>query len=339
MKLAQDSNKSNNLNLLRFIAASTVLYQHSYPLSGLPQISYFADLVKAVAVFFIISGFLITKSWCKSKSFHYVQHRFLRIVPGLFVCLLFTVCILGPICTKLATSEYFSNKETHGYLVKNILFNVQYYLPGVFENNPYKAAVNGSLWTLPIEVFCYIGVALFGLIKLLQKRHFVVLITILIIIDFYYVTTKPDALLVQNLPSFLTKINSLRCVIYFLIGAIFFLYSDKISLKKLPILLTGLIYLWLPNNDYVGFLCLPYLVFYLAFGFKFKNDFLKDFGKKYDLSYGIYIYAFPIQQTIMHFFASQITLPVFFIFSYLITLILAFFSFVIVEKPCLNLKI
>jgi len=344
MKINDYFGKNNNFNLLRFIAASTVLYQHSYPLfNHSPHGSYLANIVNAVAVFFIISGFLITKSWCdKPEIFFYLKNRFLRIVPGLFVCLLFTILIIGPVCTKLSLAEYFSQKGTYRYLLKNITFNVRYSLPGVFEENPYKDAVNGSLWTLPVEVFCYLGVMVFSFRRFFTIKYLLSIVTIFVISYYLYVVNNPDSLLLYSVPQFLKWQSSLLCVCNFLVGANFFLYADKIKLKKSFALIALGCYLYPTSNAefaiFSQFIALPYLIFYLAFCVDFQPSFLKNFGKKYDLSYGIYIYAFPVQQAVMHFLSSHINLSVFFVLSYFITAILAFLSFTIIEKPCLRFK-
>jgi peptidoglycan/LPS O-acetylase OafA/YrhL len=335
----------NNFNILRFIAASTVLYQHSYPLYGSSSGSYFAGIVNAVAVFFVISGFLITKSWQNRLDIpRYLKSRFFRIVPGLFVCLLFTILVIGPICTSFSLKEYFSERETYRYFLRNITFNARFFLPGVFDDNPYQRAVNGSLWTLPIEVFCYLGVVGFGLLNIFRKKHILPIITVLIIACYFCILRNPDPSFLHYVPKFLKARYSLLYVGHFLVGANFFLYYKEIKpqLKQSYALLALGLYLYPNSNEYLKiitqFIAFPYLVIYLAFCINFKFSFLRNFGNKYDLSYGMYIYAFVVQQTIMHFFASKITLPMFFISAYFITSILAFLSFVIVEKPFLRLK-
>ena len=102
--------------------------------------------------FFAISGFLVTASLLKRGLVDYTISRALRIYPALAVCVFATVFILGPALTRLSLSEYFSHPTTWNFLTNALLFmNMVWTLPGVFESNVLPA-VNGSLWTLPVEV-------------------------------------------------------------------------------------------------------------------------------------------------------------------------------------------
>lgn len=368
--------KDNNFNLLRFIAASTVVYQHCYPLLGFADgNSYFANIVNAVAIFFVISGFLISKSWDESKNLvNFGKKRFYRIVPGLFICLIFTIMIIGPLCTNLSLSEYFSQKQTYRYVLKNISFNTAFRINGLFESNPYPQAVNGSLWTLELEVFCYIMVAVFGvfLAKIkINLAKFLILITATLIILLKLVENNQNqdsqSLILQYLPEICKHPSYVEMSIYFAIGSLYYHYRQR--LKIIPIIAIAILPIYLLNqqfylNKYLNFAILPYLVFYFALAIKPTNPKLANFGKTHDLSYGIYIYAFPIQQAVIYFLlTSQIIKPflsnfapelvkinlaseqnfniilfafLFFI-SYSVSLIFAFLSFKYVEKPCLGI--
>lgn len=157
--------KDNNLNLLRALAALSVLLSHSFALSsGSPATEPLRSLIGmtpgsiAVDVFFVISGFLVTASICRSQSLiDFVAARFLRIFPGLFVMLVLSVFGLGLAMTTLSPKAYLSSSATYSYFAwcLTLFRGVKYELPGVFEANPYRLAVNGSLWTLPYEVRMY----------------------------------------------------------------------------------------------------------------------------------------------------------------------------------------
>lgn len=160
----QLKSKNNNFNLLRLIAAFAVLISHSYPLAtGDGNAETLKKLIGitlghiSVDIFFITSGFLITASLLRSKSItDYILARLLRIYPALIASTILTAFILGPLVTSIKLPDYFSY-ATFTYIIKNslLIFGVQFELPGVFINVPWKNAVNGSLWTLPYELKMY----------------------------------------------------------------------------------------------------------------------------------------------------------------------------------------
>ncbi|MHA0856174.1 acyltransferase family protein [Paenibacillus sp. CMAA1364] len=169
--------RSNNLDFIRLIAAISVILSHSYPLTG--QQTEIFSLISggqwtlggiSVAIFFVISGFLVSRSFENSSITQFIKNRLLRIFPGLVVVTLLSVIVLGPLLTTIPLSEYFKNHSTLSYINNAFLMDVQFSLPGVFEQNLYPNAVNGSIWTIPYEVLCYIGIAIVGYYGLFQKR-------------------------------------------------------------------------------------------------------------------------------------------------------------------------
>ena len=170
------SGRDNNLNLIRFLAAGSVLVSHAWPIAlgpgaGQPLEAQLGITLGhlAVSIFFVASGFLIARSWIRARDFKsWASARALRLFPALLVTLALTVFVLGPAVTALAPAAYWTAPGTWSYLPANLsLAFLQYPLPGVFETNPYPEAVNGSLWTLVHEVACYGGVALAGALGLL----------------------------------------------------------------------------------------------------------------------------------------------------------------------------
>lgn len=325
--------RRNNLDLIRFIAAASVILSHAFPLViGKGTIEPLQEFTNgqvalggvAVAIFFIVSGFLIIQSFERSENLiAYFTARFLRIFPALIVCVLLTMFVLGPIMTKLSLSAYFSNFETYNYAVAMTTLNfLSPNLPGVFEDNIFGTAVNGSLWTLKYEFICYIGVAFFGIIGLLKKR--ISLIVFLLLAVLTYIVQNP-------------YLNDLfRLSMFFYSGMLFYLYKDKIRLNwKLALL--SVLFLLLSAN--LGFFNLAlavfgtYLVFYLGY---FKVTY-ENFAKNTDFSYGIYIYAWPIQQSLV---AINPTMHVWenFIYTLFLAMFISYFSWRLFEKPALKLK-
>jgi peptidoglycan/LPS O-acetylase OafA/YrhL len=325
--------KKNNFNFLRFMAAFLVIFSHSFTITGVKEL--FAVLSKnqqtfgglAVDTFLIISGFLVTLSFQRSKdSFSYWKGRFLRIFPGLIVVVLLCTFLLGPLVTALNFHQYITNPKTYTYLQAISLFKMQYFLPGVFEHNVYPAAVNGSIWSLVYEFGCYIIIAVIGFCKLLDKKVVVSLFLTSYLMHFLSYTSN---VVMGHYITFIT---------YFMAGAVFYLSMDtiKISFKYFIIALVLLV-----MSTHFGYLeaALPifgsYIIIYLAFCPKIK---LHNFARYGDLSYGIYIYAFPIQQLIIFLFGGKMNSYLNFVIAVPFVLIFAFLSWHLVENPCLRLK-
>lgn len=339
--------RDNNFNLIRFIAASLVLFSHSYPLTmgnGYPEpLSQSLGTTWgsiAVDVFFVASGYFITASFSYKSSFKsFLMARILRIYPALIIVTILTVFVLGPVFSHIPLIDYFTSTETYRYLIKNmtLITGIEYNLPGIFENNPYKQAVNGSLWTLPYEIKMYallvIFISLFtfiqGKLKLawpLEKLLFLGLTTTALFLhlyDHFYETYDGQ---------------SLKLFAMFFIGSSFFFLQDKIKIvSKVGIPAIAILALSSFDKDtfFLAYtLLMPYIVFYLAYIPKGSIRKFNNFG---DYSYGIYIYAFPVQQVV------AATIPGISIFgmvglSFLITLILAYLSWELIEEKALRLK-
>ena len=335
--------KDNNFNFIRFIAASLVIFSHSFPLlmgideDPLRKLTGTSFGGLAVDIFFITSGFLICKSFLsKPHIIDYALSRILRIYPALIVAILFCVFIVGPAYTKLSLSSYLSDQNTYTYWLRNsILFlNIQHDLPGVFSDLPYPAAVNGSLWTLPYEVYMYIGLAvtmlMIGLIgKLTHTSQKWLLVSIAAIsTGIHLVNTETEF---YEGP--LLRLHSM-----FFTGAAFFVARDIVPLN-VRIALPLMIGLLISGLNIHGFhimysLSLAYLIFYLAY---IPEGAVRKFNLVGDYSYGIYIYAFPVQQV---FVSAGLTDSPYLltVMAFVPTVCLAWLSWNLVEKQALKIK-
>jgi peptidoglycan/LPS O-acetylase OafA/YrhL len=179
MAVLETGDRNNNFDMLRIIAALLVILAHSYPVTksvGMPLYDMTkGDLSIAtigVIIFFVISGYLITKSWAGNQSpLRFLWKRFLRIIPGLFVALLFTMLIIGPLVTSMPLIQYLTSIDTWKYLLNTVLYIRIDTLPTVFIDNPYRPiSVNGSLWTIPIEFALYIMIMVLGILGILFKK-------------------------------------------------------------------------------------------------------------------------------------------------------------------------
>jgi peptidoglycan/LPS O-acetylase OafA/YrhL len=160
--------RDNNFNIIRIVAAFAVLVSHAFRLANLSSEPFETGTgislgTMAVDIFFITSGFLVTASLVtRVSTLEYLCARALRIFPALLVMVLLTAFGLGLYFTTVPISSYLSSSETYWYILKNstLITGVYYFLPGVFEHNPFKGSVNGSLWSMVHEVRCYIILAI-----------------------------------------------------------------------------------------------------------------------------------------------------------------------------------
>lgn len=338
MKLSEKTDSyNNNFDFIRFFAAFSVLVWHCFALFGtkMPVIlgTFFID---GVLVFFIISGFLITKSWMgKPDPLDFLKKRILRIFPAFICVILLSVFILGPLLTTLSLSDYFSNHLTWVYLRNILMVKITYILPGVFASNPYPHAVNGSLWTLPLEFFMYIVILIIGVLMLFKRKFLYPAIFIIgyFLITFYYVGSHAnDAFF------YVSGYHLARLGLAFLIASSFYVYRENIPLK-FPIFLTAMAFyimgLLSGYTVFMNLLTLPYIIIYIAYA---PIPHLSKFGKYGDFSYGFYIYAFPIQQTITFLFKSYLNFYSYLLITFILTLIAAVISYHLIEKPALKLK-
>ena len=236
--------RNNNFNLLRILAAAAVLVSHAYPISSGPGTPEPLDHVLgmslgtlAVLSFFSISGYFISQSFHNSLGvIDFGIARILRIYPGLLTVLVLTVFCLGPIFTTSDLVTYFSDRQTLLYIPRNlILWRPQYELPGVFNDNAYPAAINGSLWTLIYEAGCYAMVAAVGFFGLaLTRRRF---LGFLIAYGFCYLATIP---LLRSSHDHLTILRNVHLLsLPFLIGMTLFHFREQLPLRLPTLIILG----------------------------------------------------------------------------------------------------
>jgi peptidoglycan/LPS O-acetylase OafA/YrhL len=327
----------NNYLLLRFVAALLVIYGHSYAITKLPgqmdliqrglRFTYAGGV--GVDVFFVISGFLVTASYLNRRNWsEFMKARCLRIFPGLLVCLLATVFVLGPVVTSLGPVQYLTNPELYSFLLRNItLVSLHFKLPGVFEALPQAGAVNGSLWTLPVEFFLYILLSIFGAIGILFSRRWYG--------AFILLCCFGAIGLCLEVHFFADKSRYLRLFLLFAAGSVLRVYADHIPLSSWIFaaltLATALAYHH-AGFEYTFSVWMVYAVFWVAY---VPN--LHFFNRLGDYSYGLYIYAFPIEQTLRQYIPEIQPVELFCCAS-LLTLGCAMLSWHFVEHPALDLK-
>ncbi|WP_074181239.1 acyltransferase family protein [Serratia marcescens] len=328
------SRDGNNLDLIRLIAALAVIFYHSFALNpqwGIkdPIHNYFGYVTTgglAVKVFFFISGLLVTNSILTRKSIvHFVFSRTFRIFPGLLFVLVSTSLIIGPLATTLSIDKYFSDSQVYSYIMKNIILDTQYFLPGVFQNSKY--GVNGSLWTIHYEVLAYTFLLIFFFIGACKLKPIASAACIIIILEpltpfkgVFFASSDNSAIYLLA-PCFalgsLLAINkeiytsNLYTPLIIIVATLFsqdeavksFLFSISTCLVALHISTIGII---------------------------------KKIKPHADISYGVYLWGFPVQQA----YSQSLHLGIIenIALSIITTIIIAWASWVYVERPSIELS-
>jgi peptidoglycan/LPS O-acetylase OafA/YrhL len=331
---------TDNFLLLRFIAATMVIFGHAYAMSGIPGAADFiarAHLGKdiysgslAVDIFFVISGFLVTGSYLQRANLEvFLKSRALRVLPAYAACMIFTAFVLGTIYTELPLWKYWLSPDTGGYVMVNMQFgtDLRWSLPGVFAHNPYPNSVNGSIWTLPAEVRMYLWVAILGALGVLRKRWLAnaAFATLLVLGVF-----NPEQLPLVPHPDFF------RLAAFFLAGAFCYINRDWIPVSNW--LLLALIALAIvTRHSFTSSWTLGGAIAYGSLWFAYRPNFhfFNWFG---DYSYGLYLWGFPVEQAVAHWFGAPTRPMLIFVISLPITLVLAALSWHLIEKPALRLK-
>lgn len=330
---------SNNFDALRVFAALMVIHGHGWALSGESPSGLWGVPFARVGldIFFSISGYLIISSWVRNPQFvSFLVKRVMRIFPGLIACVLLTTLVLGPAMTSIPLKEYFISAQTVGYL-SNIVFFGQLYLPGLFTGLRDGGAVNGSLWSLLPEFACYLSIPLFAFIAA-RYRTFA-LITAAVIcgsigLAMFYGRSEPIIVSFYRLDLRYALVE----VPFFLVGAALYRldqrYGELFWRADLCLLFFCGNYLITAYFDWWNipfeWLTLPYMV--LAFG-RMSMPLLHRASRFGDLSYGLYLYAFPVQQAVMAIWPNA-HYPV--LLCTMLTVPLALLSWHLVERPALR---
>lgn len=299
------SRDNNNLDIFRVIAACMVIYGHAYALvphhgekdfvARLLGHDYSGSL--AINIFFFLSGLVVTNSLISKRSpIDFVVARFFRIWPALIFTTLASAMIIGPALSTLPIDQYFRDSGTYHYVLKNVSLSTTYSLPGVFESNHYKSAVNGSLWTIPYEVSAYM--ILLALFMLGGAKYKLAAFSIFLI-----VSVNPF-LPEQFQPSFFPKAKLATMLApCFAAGSMLALLKDHIHINVHGVLGIWILYFFLNKSEIA-----PYVVYSAIFITTLYLSSLALIIKlkpKADISYGIYLWGFPVQQILVEYFPEQ----------------------------------
>ncbi len=334
---------ANNFDFIKILFAWLVIVSHSYVLLGNQGCDWLCEATHhyinfsyfGVKGFITISGYLIFKSLNRSPNLiDYLWKRVLRIYPALIIVLVLSVGLAYLIYQP--TNNYFKfNKEAFDYILNNLsLYHNQWRIHGVFDTLP-NTAINGSLWTMGFEFFFYLMLLMiypFRKYPLVIQIILCLTIIILFIGNIYFI----DELRV--VPFRLRVDFIFELGLFFMIGA--FLgaidWKDILYKKQMAIIatiITVAILYFQPNPIWLCFTW-PYLVIFIGQGSsKFSNWIHANLE---DPSYGIYLYAFPVQQSIIYFFHPSVTVLLW--TSTLIAFGLGILSWKLIEKKTLQFK-
>lgn len=322
--------RKNSFDLIRLFAALLVLYAHSYHIFGLgadplTAITGIYSGTIAVYMFFCISGFFISKSVVERTPLEFIVARCARIFPALFFCNLFTITLILPwVLVDRSWFDFVFSLESVSYIYKNtsLLWGLEFTMPIVFDAHP-DQAVNGSLWTLPVELQAYVLVFLFFALGWFSNK--VRFNTIVCVILSTYV----------EYPSFYNLLiplsSSHALFLAFLIGSALYINKDWLPIDRRS-LLTSLILAWttyLLDYRLISLFLFCYML--LSLGFLFKGNRLRLSN---DYSYGIYLYAYPMSQLSFHFFSNNFYF--YFIFILLGVVFFSYISWHFFEKPIMH---
>ncbi|MEG0982665.1 acyltransferase family protein [Algoriella sp.] len=330
----------NNFDFLRLVFSSAVIFSHSFPLTGKEEI--FTVLTNnqlglgglSVNVFFALSGYLIFISLKHSKTIkNYLWKRLLRLYPALIVLIAITMLILPFFYTG---DNIFSESSYRSYSYNVLsLYHVQYEVAHVFENKPYPKAINGSLWSLSYEFTMYILLLL--LFPFRKNRISFILLIIGFIFSYLLHIFRPDFLSKLLSIIYLDSKELYRLSTYFLAGSLLsYVDIKKINTLILRVALFFILILSLYFNFFnlVAPLVLPLLILLIG---TLKTKYISSIGEKFgDISYGVYIYGFLVQQCLMNYFGFNVYELTF--YSLIITFTLAYLSWHFVEKPMQKFK-
>lgn len=325
--------RSNNFDFLRFALASLVIFSHSFALihgsddsEPLMRLTHGGIHSGALAVnwFFVISGFLITYSYLRGRGFlDFFRKRALRIYPGFIAAVLFCAFMVAPFVAADPWATL--SKSQMVQVLKSCLFLQSYKAPSTFPDNPIHA-LNGSLWSISYEWWCYVGVALLGVAGLLKYRRLVLGLfvgSMAFSLAFSVLDLNPGGSIlgvIFGAPRFWA-----RLLPYYLAGMVFCLYKDDIAYSWKAAVVAGLVLVASVFVPHALVITLPiagtYILFWIAFNGWFRVPHWASHG---DFSYGIYLYAFPLQQLLLYWIPSltplrllALSLPVSVFFGFL----------------------
>ncbi|MBA4010446.1 MAG: acyltransferase [Phenylobacterium sp.] len=333
-----------NFDWLRIAAATAVLFSHAFLLAqGTEENEPWRQLtgtilgIYGVGVFFVISGFLITRSAFNSRTLRsFAAARALRIYPALAACAALTSFVLGVSFTSMEPARFLADLIPLKHTIKTILHpgtpydlvSVRFYPDALGMGRTF----NGSLWTIPQELACYVIIGLLLVLRLLRWPVMVLLLLLLTLPAFGLLDIDAAP---EPIGNFLLVAAS-----FFAGSLVFFVWTQKQHLPAWPLLpCAAVLAVAIATNQGFGLFPLygayPLLMFATAQRWRLPD--LNGFG---DISYGMYLYGWPVQQTFVALAGGvgAISWNALFALSTLVAALLGYASWHLLEKRALRWK-
>jgi peptidoglycan/LPS O-acetylase OafA/YrhL len=328
----------NSFQLIRLLLAVAVLYRHSFDLLASGHADVVLDLIPprthlgriALCFFMVVSGFLVTHSWFQSDGWRdFLWRRGLRVYPAFVVASVFSAFVAAPLGST-DPAGYVDSLDLGRFLLDVAQLN-KLSVPPSFLANPFPGPINGSLWSIKIEFECYLALIALGLVGALRWRAGMLGLFALLLVGHAvqgYVPSRLDRFA-----------NHVQLATFFLAGSVFYLYRDRIRWSLGWLEVAGLVTVVTAILE-VGFVeLLPifgtYVLLYLAYEPRLAT---LRVGRRVDLSYGIYLYAWPLQQLIVQAFGPALNPYTLSLAALAASAGLAWLSWRFVEQPFLALK-
>jgi peptidoglycan/LPS O-acetylase OafA/YrhL len=354
--------RPNSLNFIRWVLAAAVIFYHGYIIAAMSRNPLSRNLnvspgPTAVLGFFLLSGFLISRSVKTSSSFgNYLWRRIIRIFPGYWVCLIVTAFVIGPL------SWLHANGTLHGYRAAKpwlFVWDNKFLklnrpaINGVFTQTRMYAVThsiptNGSLWTLRYEFICYVVVGVLGVVGLLwTRRVFMLCLTALVglvlLMQAVVTAVGPASPQLSKVlgPALLDPFsdpNVLRFFFAFFVGACFALYAERIIIDDRLGLASFAAFLliarWHGPTEVLGALPMLYAMLWLG-----QRMLIPVWDRIGDPSYGVYVYGWPVQALLAEYGLHRaLGIQLYIVISILVSTIIGLLSWHLIEKQALKMK-
>lgn len=342
MRLGETKGRPSGFDYLRISLALAVIAMHGAITTG-GQSADFAlwatplrPVLRAILpMFFSLSGFLVAGSLERCRTLiSFLGLRVIRIYPALTVEVLLSAFIIGLSVTTVPARTYLTSGEFRRYLL-NITGDIHYLLPGVFTNNPFPRTVNAQLWTVPYELGCYLTIAGLAVVGVVKRPYLATIAAVgICVLHLGYRLIKHSG---QSL-YMLGGVSGPLLIVSFLVGISLYLYRERVSwdggLFGIAAVASAVLLAFVPGGEYLAVFLLGYVTVWLG---------LTDYRRLAiirgaDLSYGVYLYGFVIQQLFAFLFPQFRYWWASVLVSVPSALLFAAGSWNLIEKPALKLR-
>lgn len=323
------SSRDNALNFVRLCLASAVILSHAWPVGGFGNHFTVGFGGWSVGGFFAISGYLIAGSRMRSSLLPYLWRRALRILPAFWACLIGIAAVIAPVSALIA-GETYEIESGLGYVFRNAALSInQLGIDDTLLSVPFAGVWNSSLWTLFYEFGAYIFAGVILTVPLLRKHGAVSSAVLFVLIVIAQPLAHGPLEVTTNL-----YLNSIKLGAFFVAGMLLYFLREHIHLKTwlAPAALVIFIALSvLGLAEWYGQLPFAFLVLWIGAVLPLR------IGSRNDISYGLYIWAFPVQQLIIVAGLAWLGIWGTTALAFIVTIPLAWASWTFIEKPAMRL--